>query len=373
MFHPFQVEQYLSEREQTAKFHFAESGVHPLTFGELVELAGVDIDRLGTVLLDYPEVNGLAELRTHIAGLYEGASPGNVLVTVGASEANQVIAATLLEPGDEVVAMSPTYQQLPGNAKNSGVNVTTVPLVENEGWALDLDALTTVVTDRTKLIAVVNPNNPTGHILTGDERAAIVAAADHVGAWIVSDEVYSGTEHHTDQQTQSFWGTYSRIIAVNSTSKAFGLPGLRIGWLVAPDSIYESLWRRHEYATIAAGTLDMHLATAALCAEVRPHLTARARSLIRTGFTTLTEGLGVHPGVFSVVPPEASAMSFVKFDLPVTSLELADELLRDEGVLVIPGSCFGSDDHFRFSSALPDAYLRDGLERLNRVAMRYLS
>lgn len=372
MFHPFQVEQYLSEREQTAKYHFAESGVYPLTLSELIEIAGVDMGRLGSVLLDYPEVNGLSELRSHIASMYPGAEAGNVLVTVGASEANHVIASALLEPGDEIVAMSPTYQQLPGNARNAGVQVNTVPLVEDEGWALDLEALDRVVTSLTKVIALVNPNNPTGHILTGTERAAIVAAAERVGAWIVSDEVYAGTEHHTDDQTPSLWGEYDKVIAVNSMSKAYGLPGLRLGWLVAPDEVYESLWRRHEYATIAAGTIDMHLATAVLSPEVRPALTQRARRLIRTGFSTLTEGLAVHPGVFSVVPPEASAMSFVQFDLPATSIEFADELLRDEGLLVIPGSCFGMEDHFRFSSALPDQHLRDGLERLNRVAERLL-
>ena len=373
MFHPFQVERYLSQREQTAKFHFAESGVHPLTLTELIDIAEVDMDRLGSVLLDYPEVNGLPELRSHIASMYPGAEAGDVLVTVGASEANHVIASTLLEPGDEVVAMTPTYQQLPGNARNAGVNVLTVPLVEDDDWALDLEALELTVTSRTKIIALVNPNNPTGHILTGNERAAIIAAAERSGAWIVSDEVYAGTEHHTDDQTASFWGEYEKVIAVNSTSKAYGLPGLRLGWLVAPDDVYEALWRRHEYATISAGTIDMHLATAALSSHVRPKLTARARGLIRTGFDTLTQGLAVHPGVFSVVPPEASAMSFVKFDLPLTSLDLADELLRDEGVLVIPGSCFGMEDHFRFSSALPDPYLRDGLERLNRISERHLA
>ena len=372
MFHPFQVEQYLSDHEQLAKFHFAESGVHPMTLRELADIAAIDVDQLAELVLDYPEVNGLAELRSHISSMYHSATGANVLVTIGASEANHIVAATLLEAGDEIVAFSPTYQQLPGNARNLGVTVNVVPMVEDQGWAIDLEALESAVTSRTKIIAVVNPNNPTGHILTAPEVGAIIAAAERSGAWIVADEVYSGTELATNEQTPSFWGTTERVIAINSMSKAYGLPGLRLGWVVAPEHLYGELWRRHEYATISATMLSMHLATAALAPATRPAITARSRKLIRRGFDTLSEGLAVHDGVFSLVPPDASAMSFVRFDLGVTSLQLGEQLMREEGVLVVPGACFGREDHFRFSSALPHAYLREGLERLNAVVSRLL-
>ena len=140
-----------------------------------------------------------------------------------------------------------------------------------------------------------------------------------------------------------------------------------MGWIVAPEEIYDDLWRRHEYATIAAGMLDMHLATAVLDPAVRPAVTARARSLIRRGFETLADTLAQRPDLFSVVPPEASAMSFVRYDLPVASVDLADRLLREEGVLVIPGSAFGMEHHLRVSSALPQDHLEAGLAGLLRV------
>ena len=161
MFHPFQVEQFLSENEQGVTYNFSESGVHPMTLGGLLEMAGTNAEALSELPLDYPEVRGTELLRARIAALYPGANAENVLVTVGASEANHLIASTLLEPGDEVVALSPTYQQLPGNAQNAGGTVKTVPLVEENGWMLDTDALARAVGPKTRLIAIVNPNNPT--------------------------------------------------------------------------------------------------------------------------------------------------------------------------------------------------------------------
>jgi aspartate/methionine/tyrosine aminotransferase len=372
MFHPFQVEQFLSENEQGVTYNFSESGVHPMTLGGLLEMAGSNAGALSDLMLDYPEVRGSERLRSRIAALYPGATADNVLVTVGASEANHLIASTLLEPGDEVVALGPTYQQLPGNALNAGITVRTVPLVEDYGWALDTDALAGAVGPKTRLIAVVNPNNPTCHILTEDEMAAIVAAAASCGAWIVADEVYAGTERDGAAPAPSFWGRHDRVIAVNGMSKAYGLPGLRLGWLVAPTGEIPALWRRHEYATISATMLGNTLAEIALDPAVRPQLTARARRLIDTGFDKLAQGLSHYQGVFSVVPPQASAMSFVRYNLPIGSRELALRLRREKDMLVVPGDCFGMEHHFRFSSALPEDHLTEGLARLNALVAELL-
>jgi aspartate/methionine/tyrosine aminotransferase len=364
-FHPFAVEQFLSEMEHGVRFNFSESGVHPMSYAALFAMAQIDTEALFETLVDYPQVNGFDLLRARIAALYDGATPENILVTVGASEANTLVATTLLEPGDNIVVFRPTYEQMAGNARNLGVEVRTVDLIEAEGWAIDQDALATAVDDRTKIIHVVNPNNPTGCVLSDTDRTAIIAAAERVGAWIVADEVYSGTERATDTATPSFWGQSERVIAINSMSKAYGLPGLRLGWLAAPADLIPAFWRRHEYATISASMMSMKLAEYALAPVTRAKLTERARGLIRRGFDTLTEALAEHPGVFSVIPPQASAMSFVRFDLPLGSEAFAGRLLKDQDVLVIPGARFGRDGYFRFSSALPEAHLRDGLDRLN--------
>ena len=367
MFHPFQVEQFLSEHEELAHYNFSESGAHPMRVGELLELCGMPADALNNTLLDYPEVHGTEALRARIANLYANANAENVLVTVGASEANRLVAETLLQAGDEVIAFRPTYQQLPGNAQNLGISVVTVPMREQQQWRIDLEALDVAVSTRTKLIAVVNPNNPTGHILDATERQAIIAAAERCGAWILADEVYCGTERESNLPTTSFWGEYDRVIAINSMSKAYGLPGLRLGWLVAPAEHIAPLWRRHEYTTISATMLANQMAAMVLDTDARMRVVARARRLIRRGFDTLSESLTSRPDIYSVVPPQASAMSFVRYNLPIDSAAFCARLLNEQQMLVIPGSCFGLEHHFRFSSALPDNYLREGLRRLHIV------
>ena len=373
MFHPFQLEQFLSEHEEGVAYNFSESGVKPLKLAEFMELAGYEINTLGDVLLNYPEVRGTACLRQQIATLYDDATSENVFVTVGASEANHLVVATLLEPGDELVVISPTYPQLLGHARNLGITSKLVSLVEEQGWALDTEALNQAVGPLTKIIAVVNPNNPTGHILSIEEMAAVVTAAERHGVWIVADEVYSGTELGNASITPSFWGRYEQVIAINSMSKAYGMPGLRLGWLVAPVDRVPSLWRRHEYTTVASTMLSNRLAEIALRPDVRPQLIARARRLISQGFEYLQTALQHHPGIFSVVPPQASAISLIRYALPISSLDLALRLKSEKDVLIVPGECFGIEHCFRFSSALPKDYLAEGLGRLNALVSEMLA
>ncbi len=364
-FHSFQVEQFLSDMEHGVVYNFSESGVHPMSLGGLVELTEIDMQTLMATMIDYPQVNGKESLRRTIAGFYPGADPDGVMITVGATEANTLVVNTLLEPGDNLICFRPIYEQFSGNALNHGHDVRWVGLMEDEDWAVDAEALMAAIDSKTRLIHVVNPNNPTGRVLSQADRACVVAAAQKVGAWIVADEVYAGTEREGDTDTASFWGDYDRVLIINSMSKAYGLPGLRLGWLVGPVEVINACWRRHEYAAIAASTLSMELADKALVEPARSKLKERARRLIRTGFDVLTEKLSVHPGVFDVVPPQASAMSFVRFNLPIGSEEFAQRLLHEKDVLVIPGFRFGVENHFRFSSGLPEDHLRDGLDRLN--------
>jgi len=365
-FQPFELETYLSRYEQVVRYNYSESGVQPLSLGELLELAGQGIDSLADTSLNYPEVNGQRALRERIASRYPGAGADNVLVTVGASEANLLAATTLLAPGDEVVALSPAYLQFTGIATNLGFPVRWVALREEAGWALDVEALNATITPRTRVVAVVNPNNPTGRILTDAEMNALVAAAERVGAWLLADEVYAGAERDRDTETPGFYGRYPRVVALNSLSKAYGLPGLRIGWMVAPRETIQALWQRHEYAVISTTALANRLALLALDDAVRPRIIARTRRLVRKGFGLLEQCLAHHQGIFSVVPPQASALSFVRYELPLSSRELAARL-REQDVLMVPGECFGLDKHLRIASALPADYLIPGLERLDTL------
>ncbi|MEM8485056.1 MAG: aminotransferase class I/II-fold pyridoxal phosphate-dependent enzyme [Bacteroidota bacterium] len=369
-FKPFTLEQFLSENEQFVDYNYSESGVHPVKLAELLEMAGLGFGDLADVPINYPEVNGAEALREKIAALYPDATAENVLVTVGASEANLLAATTLLAPGDDVLALRPTYLQFGGMAANIGVHVHHLALDEAEGWRLDVGELEDRVSDNTRVISIVNPNNPTGSMLTASEIEALIRVADRVGAWILADEVYAGTEHDGAPETETLYGKYDRVIAVNSMSKAYGLPGLRVGWMVGPSDTIEALWRRHEYAVVSTTMLSNILASAAL--DVRSALINRTRALIQTGFATLNRYLRVHPGVFEMAPPRASALSFVRYNLPVNSTRFAARLRQEKSVLMVPGDCFGMDHHLRISSALPLPYLEAGLSRFNELVASYL-
>jgi aspartate/methionine/tyrosine aminotransferase len=365
-FQPFEQERMMSKWENVVDYNLSESGVHPLQLGELADDPALMGELLRTEL-NYPQANGTVELRENIAALYPGAGPDNVLVTVGCAEANYIALHTLLDPGDEMVVMLPNYMQIWGIAHNYGMQVKSFHLREERGWAPDLAELEEVVSSNTKLIAVCNPNNPTGYILSPAEMDAIVVAAERVGAWLTADEVYAGAEQVTDVETPSFWGRYDRLLAMNSLSKAYGLPGLRIGWVVGPAETVDHIWARHEYTTISTTMLSNQLAALALSPQVRPRLIQRARDYIRRGFPILEGWMDSHEGLFSVIRPQAAAIAFPRYHLDINSTHLVDRLMREKSVLVVPGDHFGMDHYLRISFGLAPAYLTAGLERVHEL------
>jgi aspartate/methionine/tyrosine aminotransferase len=368
-FTPFELELYQSLYERTVAYNLADSSVKCVTTREWLDEE--EIEQLLSTGLFYPEVNGTGELRSAIAALYPGAGPENVLVTVGASQANAIVCETLLRPGDEVVVMTPGYRQVWGIARNRGCAVRDLPLRAEAGWRLDLDALEAAVTERTRLVAIVNPNNPTGTIITPEERGRIVAACARAGAWLHVDEVYTGTEWAPGAtETATMWGAYDRLICTNSLSKAYGLAGLRIGWAVADAATVEELWRRHEYGVIAAAAPSMTLATIALQPDKRARLLARQRELSRGGRRVLEEWLAGQGGRFSVQPAGATSIAFVRFNIPIASYDLAERIRQEASVLVAPGSALGAEGHLRITIGYEPAKVAAALERIGSVAAR---
>ena len=366
-FQPFVMERMMSKFEQEVDYNLSESGVHPVLLSELLADNPEYVNDLLATDLNYPHVNGIPELRQNIAKLYDEATPENVLVTVGAIEANYLTVRSLLNNGDEIIIMLPNYMQIWGIAKNHDLKIKTFNLREENGWSPDLDELESVVSENTKMIAVCNPNNPTGRIMTEDEMDKIVAIADKVGAWILADEVYRGAERNTDEETKSFYGRYDKVIAMGSMSKAYGLPGLRVGWAVAPENTIDEIWARHEYIAISATMLSNKLTALALSPEVRPRIIKRTRDYIRKGFPVLQNWMDEHEGVFKLTPPEAAAIAFIRYDLDINSTEFCDRLLKEKSVLIVPGDHFGMDNFVRISYGLPHDYLTSALDRIHEL------
>lgn len=363
-FHPFKMERMMSHFEQEVEYNLSESGVHPVTLKSLLQDLPDAMDELLATEINYPHVNGTPELRDNIALTYEGATRENVLVTVGAIEANYLVIRTILDPGDEIVVMLPNYMQIWGIAKNHNLNIKTFNLVEENGWAPDLDELESKVSSSTKLIAVCNPNNPTGRAMTESEMDRVVDIAHRNDCWLLADEVYRGAERRGEAITPSFYGRYEKVIAIGSMSKAYGLPGLRIGWAAGPPKLLDELSARHEYVAISATMLSNKLAAIAMQPETRIRLLDRTRHYIRDGFPVFQKWMDSHPGLFSLTAPDASAVAFVKYDFEINSSEFIKRLYTEKSVLIVPGDHFGLDHHIRVSFGLPHEYLTSALDRI---------
>ncbi len=361
----FEMERLQSTWENRVQFNLSESSVHPMSPRELVQDPAY-LERLMDEPLIYNQSNGTDELRAAIAALYPGATLDHVEVTNGGSEANFVSIYALLEPGDEAVIILPNYQQIWGMIHSFGMNVKAVRLHEERGWAPDLDELEAAVSPRTRMIVVCNPNNPTGAILTAGEMDAIVRIAARSGAWILADEIYQGSER-SGQMTATFWGKYDRVIITNGLSKAYGLPGLRVGWIVAPKDIIAKTWSYHDYTTIAPGTLSDWLARIAVSPEGRTRCLERTRDICRKNFPLFHTWMKSHGSMFRMVEPKAGAIAYVRYDLDINSSVLIERLLKEKNVLVVPGDHFGMDHYLRIGYGPPPEYLRKGLELVHEI------
>ena len=389
----FDLERWQSLHEHRVAINLSESGVHPLRLRELLKNAdagadaGIGLADLLEQELGYPQTNGTMPLRDRIAALYDGASAANVLVTNGGSEANFIACWHLIEPGDEVVVIQPTYMQIPAVSRSFGATVRVVWLEDgsagpgdhgdpggNDGtgsqvgtprWRLDLDAVRTALTPRTRCIAVCNPNNPTGARLDEAEVAELCAVAGHVGCWLLADEIYRGAELD-GRETPSAWGRHDRVIVTGGLSKTYGLPGLRIGWIVGPAQLVEQLWGRHDYTTIAPGAVNDLLARLALAPSRRDRLIARTRDRLRENQAIVRDWVSQQPGV-GQIPPEAGGVTLLRYAGARSSAELAETLRTRHGVLVVPGVHFGLEHHLRVGIGGEPEPLREGLARLGQV------
>lgn len=358
------MERMQSTYENLVDYNLSESGVRPLSPRELL------IDRAALeALLDQPLVytqsNGTVALRQAVASLYPGATIEHVEVTNGGSEANYITTWRLVEPGDDVVMLLPNYMQTWGVARAFGATIKEWRLVEAGGrWRADVSALDTLVTSRTKLIVFCNPNNPTGARLDASDLDAIARAADRVGAWVLSDEIYRGAELD-GRETPTMWGRSDRVIVTNGLSKAYGLPGLRIGWIVGPPALVASTWSYHDYVTIAPGALSDMMARAALAPDRRRQLLERTRGILRANLPMLERWLQDRADAFAWTPPEAGGICYVRYHHGINSTTLVNRLRDEKSVLLVPGDHFGMDHYLRIGYGETPEYVTAGLARVH--------
>lgn len=367
---PFAVEQWMNAYETRCELNLAETCVESLTVDELLALAEARDTVLSDLLpqkLTYGAIEGSERLRTAIAALYADRTAGDVLVTHGAIGANSLVFQALVDPGDDVISIVPNYQQHYSIPESLGATVRRLPLQETDGYLPDFDRLGSLVSPRTKVIALSNPNNPTGSLIDSAGLETIARIADTVGAYVLCDEVYRGTTQVEDSLTPSMADLYSRGISTGSMSKAFSLAGLRLGWIVGPKNVLDLAAVHRDYNTISVGMLDDYFASLAL--EHCDAVLARSRRIVRTNLAVLDAWVKTQPSM-SYTKPLAGTTTLLRYGRPQPSYDFCVDLLEKTGVMLTPGQAFEMEGTIRIGYANPEAALREGLKRVGDYLAR---
>lgn len=365
------LERFFALHERRARHLLCTSDVEPLRLAELLELARPETRELWDGLaLGYTEPGGMEALRAEIAALYDGVEPDEVLTFAGAEEAIFVSLHALLGPGDHAVVTWPGYQALQDVAAGTGADVTLLPLDEANGWALDPDDLRRAIRPTTRAVIVNFPHNPTGAVPDRGSFEAIAAIAAEVGACLFSDEVYRELEHDPADRLPAAVGFGGRAASVGVMSKAFGLAGLRIGWLASAD--HELLRRTATFKELVSSGCSAPSELLALIGlQAREALLDRSRSILAANLELLDAFLAEWEGVFDWVRPRAGCVGFPRLDAAHDVEELAAGLVEQEGVLLVPGSVYDHPgNHFRIGFGHSDFAV--GLAGLDRYARREL-
>ena len=358
----FAMERMQSTWENIVDYDMSESGVRPLTLRELVEM-GFDLDSFMDVPLGYSQSNGTIELRERIAALYPGASVDHIEVTNGTSEANYLIALSQLRPGDDVAMEVPNYMQMPGVARSLGATVKTFQLRQDTHWEPDWDEFERAVTPKTKLLYLSNPNNPTGAVLSDTAMQRIVERCETTGTWLLADEVYLGAEIDR-ARTKSFWGLGSRVIVTSGLSKAYGIPGVRVGWMVGDPELVAACWSQHDYITIGPNKMSDRIARVAVEPSNRERCYARTREILRHNLPIAREWIASFGSRLSWREPHAGAIALIKYESDRPSLELAERIRMRQSTLIVPGTHVGLEGYIRVWLGGKEEFLREGLRRI---------
>jgi aspartate/methionine/tyrosine aminotransferase len=362
----FEMERMQSTWENLVEYDLSESGVRPLTLRELMEM-GFDLDSFLDVPLGYSQSNGTLELREALTQIYPGATVDHIEVTNGTSEANYLVALSQIRPGDGFALETPNYMQLWGVPRSLGAKTRTFrlrdPFQTGNGWEPDWNELERAVTPETRMVYVSNPNNPTGSILSEAAMKRIVERCEAVGAYLLADEVYQGAEI-SRERTKSFWGMSDRVIVTSGLSKAWGIPGVRIGWIVGPKELIAECWSQHDYVTIGPNKLSDQLARIAVTAANREKCYARTRAVLSTNLGITREWVRSFDGFLEWREPDAGAIGLMKYNANIPSVELCERIRVRRNTLIVPGAQLGVEGYVRIWIGGREEYLRKGLGRV---------
>jgi len=363
---PFLVEEWMNAYETGAKYNIAETCVDSISLDELFALTGEDkqafLDAFCASRLTYGHIEGNPEFLKGICGLYKTIRPENVVPTHGAAGANHHIFYSLINPGDRVISIMPTYQQLYSIPESFGADLQLVHLKQENDYLPDLDELRALVTPQTKMICINNPNNPTGALMSVDMLKEIVEIARGVDAWVMCDEVY---RHLTqkDGWCDSIVDLYKKGISVSSMSKVFSLAGLRLGWIATHDmDVVKACLSHRDYNHISCGMFDEIVAGIAL--KHAQKILERNRGIVRENLAILDAWMQTEPRL-PYTRPQAGTTALVYYDYDLPSYEFCERMYHQTGAFITPGDCFEQPMSMRIGYACDTQELKDGLKAVS--------
>ncbi len=360
----FQLERWMTTYELDVDYDITESGIYPLSLRELIELSDDDalLDELLDTRLGYSEARGTHELRAELASTYANSTADNVLITTGAIEANFLLFNTLLTPGDHVVAVHPAYQQLYSVPRGIGCQVDLWRLTPDNGFTFDLNALEDLVRPETRMIVLNTPHNPTGAALTDKQLRRIYEMAEAHDLWLLCDEAYRWLELPGAEALPGPGRNLGeRAISTGTFSKPFGLPGLRIGWMIAPEEIVQRCWELRDYISLSPGKLNDRLALHAL--RNRERIFERNRRIVTQNLETIDLWIDENDRFVSWTRPHGGLLALLAYNLEIPSQSLANRLAEEYSVMLAPGAAFDYEHYLRVGiGQRPDTF-EAGLER----------
>ncbi|HDH45224.1 MAG TPA: aminotransferase class I/II-fold pyridoxal phosphate-dependent enzyme [Thermococcus sp.] len=360
---PFLVERFMGEYEHNVEVNIAETCVKPFTLGEFLEFVGEPdfLEKIKDLQLTYGYVEGLPELKEGLSRFYKNIKPDDIFITHGAIDANFQVFYSLVEPGNTVISIFPTYQQLYSVPESFGAKVKLWRLHEENSWMPDLDELNELVDKKTKLIVINSPNNPTGALLDEKMLRGIAEIAEDANAYVLNDESYRGLYINPEDWVPSIVDISDRAIATNSFSKPLSLTGLRLGWIAtSSEEIAKELILHRDYTTISISLLIEKVA--ALAIDHAEKIYERNLEILRKNFKLLEKWIKEEPLV-DWVPPKAGTVAFLRYDLEIPSEELAIRLIKEKSTFLVPGSCFGIENRLRIGYGNPTDVMIEGLKR----------
>ncbi len=367
----FGVEIWMNEYENKCIYNLAETCVESLTIEQLLDLSGKKdsiLDELLPIKMTYGEIRGSHRLRRNVAKLYAKQSEDNVLITHGAIGANALVHSTLVSPGDRVISVLPTYQQHYAIPESFGADVQILKLREKNAFLPDLNELKELANENTSLIAINNPNNPTGSLMDEDFLKQIVEIARSCDAYLLCDEVYRGIDQHGDGFTVSVADLYEKGISSGSMSKSFSLAGLRLGWIVGSAELLEKVSVHRDYNTISVGLLDDHFSSIAL--ENRDAILQRSRQLTRTNLAILDKWVANEP-LISYIRPKSATVALLKYHIDMGSREFCVKLLESKGVMFTPGIVMDMEGYIRIGFGNNQETMEIGLKKVSEFLAEF--